>query len=78
MELTKVIAMRKSTRSYRKEQISNESLMDIINAGYAAPVGNGKYDTVHLTHYMVHQLLCWFPVCQTNRFPMLNWQMQLV
>lgn len=49
MELTKVIAMRKSTRSYKKEQISNESLMNVINAGYAAPIGNGMYDTVHLT-----------------------------
>lgn len=49
MEMMKVISMRKSTRSYKPEQISDESLSNIINAGCAAPVGNGAYDTVHLT-----------------------------
>lgn len=49
MELMKAIAMRKSTRSYKPEQISDEVLKNIINAGCAAPVGNGMYDTVHLT-----------------------------
>lgn len=49
MEMMKVIAMRKSTRSYKSEQISDESLNNIINAGCAAPVGNGAYDAVHLT-----------------------------
>lgn len=49
MEMMKVIAMRKSTRSYKPEQISDESLKDIINAGCAAPVGSGMYDAVHLT-----------------------------
>lgn len=49
MELMKVIAMRKSTRSYKSEQISDESLNTIINAGCAAPVGIGAYDMVHLT-----------------------------
>lgn len=49
MELMKVIAMRKSTRNYKSEQISDESLNSIINAGCAAPVGMGAYDTVHLT-----------------------------
>lgn len=49
MELMKAIAMRKSTRSYKSEQISAESLNTIINAGCAAPVGMGAYDTVHLT-----------------------------
>ena len=49
MELMKAIAMRKSTRSYKSEQISYESLNTIINAGCAAPVGHGAYDMVHLT-----------------------------
>lgn len=49
MEMMKVIAMRKSTRSYKPEQISDECLNNIIKAGCAAPVGNGAYDTVHLT-----------------------------
>lgn len=45
----KAIAMRKSTRSYKFEQINDEVLNTIINAGCAAPVGYGAYDTVHLT-----------------------------
>lgn len=49
MEFMKVIAMRKSTRKYKEEQISDESLRTIINAGCAAPVGMGDYDSVHLT-----------------------------
>lgn len=49
MELMKAISMRKSTRSYKSEQISDESLSTIIKAGCAAPVGMGAYDTVHLT-----------------------------
>jgi nitroreductase len=49
MEFMKTIAMRKSTRSYKTEQISDEQLNTIINAGCAAPVGLGAYDTVHLT-----------------------------
>ena len=49
MEMIKIIAMRKSTRSYKSEQISQESLTKILNAGCAAPVGLGAYDSVHLT-----------------------------
>lgn len=49
MEMMKSIAMRKSTRSYKAEQISDESLNIILNAGCAAPVGMGAYNTVHLT-----------------------------
>lgn len=49
MELMKAIAMRKSTRIYKSEQISDVSLSTIMNAGCAAPAGNGAYDTVHLT-----------------------------
>jgi nitroreductase len=49
METLKTIAMRKSTRSYKSEQINEEYLKKIINAGNSAPVGNGAYDSVHLT-----------------------------
>lgn len=49
METMKAIALRKSTRSYKSEQISDEDLETIINAGNAAPIGNGLYDTVYLT-----------------------------
>lgn len=49
MELMKAMAMRKSTRNYKSKQIDDESLNIILNAGCAAPVGRGAYDTVHLT-----------------------------
>ena len=49
MEMIKTIAMRKSTRGYKAEQISDESLTAILNAGCAAPVGMGAYDSVHIT-----------------------------
>jgi nitroreductase len=49
MELLKAIEMRKSTRSYKTEQISDEALDTILKAGCAAPVGMGAYNTVHLT-----------------------------
>jgi nitroreductase len=49
MELMKAIAMRKSTRDYKPEQISNKALDKIIYAGCAAPVGQGAYNSVHLT-----------------------------
>ncbi|MGB4504586.1 MAG: nitroreductase family protein [Syntrophaceticus sp.] len=49
METLKAIAMRKSTRAYKAEQITDEELDTIIGAGCAAPVGMGAYDTIHLT-----------------------------
>ncbi|MDS0526154.1 nitroreductase family protein [Clostridium sp. SHJSY1] len=49
MELLKAIEMRKSTRSYKPEQISDESLDTILKAGYAAPVGMNDYNSVHIT-----------------------------
>lgn len=49
MELMKAIATRKSTRSYKQDQISDEDLKVILEAGEAAPVGMAAYNTVHLT-----------------------------
>ena len=49
MEMIEIIAMRKSTRSYKSEQISQDSLTTILNAGCAAPVGLGAYNSLHLT-----------------------------
>lgn len=49
MELMKAIAIRKSTRSYKSEQISTEALDTILKTGYAAPVGMGAYNSLHLT-----------------------------
>lgn len=49
MEFTKTIKMRRSTRSYKPEQITNEELNKVLFAANAAPVGNGLYENVHLT-----------------------------
>lgn len=49
MELMKAIALRKSTRSYKSEQISDESLDTILKAGYAAPIASSDYNSLHLT-----------------------------
>lgn len=40
---------RKSVRSYTGETISENDLRLILKAGNAAPVGKGRYDTLHLT-----------------------------
>lgn len=49
METLKAISLRKSVRSYKAEQISDEVLEIIINAGFKAPVASTKYDSLHLT-----------------------------
>lgn len=49
METSKVIAVRKSVRAYKGEQVPEEILNNILAAGCAAPVGMGRYNTLHLT-----------------------------
>ena len=49
MNTLDVIAKRKSTRAYKPEQISEESLDAIIKAGCAAPIAMAKYETLHIT-----------------------------
>lgn len=49
METIKAIATRKSVRAFKAEQLSGEVLNRILTAGCAAPIGMGKYDTMHLT-----------------------------
>ena len=49
METLKAISLRKSVRSYKPEQISDEILDIIIKAGCKAPVGSSKYDSLHVT-----------------------------
>ncbi len=49
MEFMKTIAMRKSTRNYKSEQINDETLNTILTAGCAAPIGMGAYNEVHMT-----------------------------
>ncbi len=49
MELLEAIAMRKSIRHYKQEQIKEEELDTILKAGCAAPIGHGKNELLHLT-----------------------------
>lgn len=49
METLKTMALRKSVRAYKDEQVSEEKLETILAAGCAAPVGMARYDSLHLT-----------------------------
>lgn len=49
MELKEAMNTRKSIRSYTGEPISKEQLDAILTAAYEAPIGMGKYDSIHLT-----------------------------
>ncbi len=49
METMKAITSRKSVRSYKQDQISDDVLDAILKAGRAAPVASGNYDSLHLT-----------------------------
>ncbi len=49
METKKAIASRYSVRAYKKDQIAEEKLETILAAGSAAPVGMGRYDSLHVT-----------------------------
>lgn len=48
MEALKLMKCRKSVRSYTGT-LKEEQLKAVLNAGQAAPVGMGKYETMHLT-----------------------------
>lgn len=49
METMKAIAKRKSTRSFQQVQVPEDILTGILEAGCAAPVGMGRYDSLHIT-----------------------------
>jgi len=49
METLEAISRRKSVRSYKHEQIPEETLDTIVKAGFKAPVASGKYDSLHIT-----------------------------
>lgn len=49
MEFTTLLKTRRSTRSYKPEQITTDELEKVLLAGCAAPVGNGAYETIHMT-----------------------------
>lgn len=49
MELTSIFNQRRSIRSFTGEPVSEGTLKKILHAANASPVGQAKYDTVHLT-----------------------------
>jgi nitroreductase len=49
METLKAIVVRRSTRGFKPDQISDHALDTILGAGCAAPVGMGDYKSLHLT-----------------------------
>lgn len=57
MEFTKVLQCRRSTRAYRKEQITEEQLSAILAAAQAAPIGMGRYDRMRLVVVQDEELL---------------------
>ena len=49
MELEDALNQRKSVRSYTGEPATPEQLEAVLTAAYEAPIGMGKYDSIHLT-----------------------------
>lgn len=57
MELNTAMNNRRSIRSYTGESITEEELNAVLQAAYMAPVGMGKYDSIHLTIITNKELL---------------------
>ncbi len=57
MNTLEAIAKRKSTRNYKPEQIPEEALQTILQAGFAAPVAMAKYDSLHITVVQSQELI---------------------
>lgn len=57
MEFNDVLNRRRSIRSYTGKSISEEALDHILTAANEAPIGMGKYDSIHLTLISNPQLL---------------------
>ncbi len=49
MNTLEAIAKRVSVRKYKSEQIPEDVLQKIINAGCAAPMAMARYDSLHIT-----------------------------
>ena len=49
MDAIDAILSRKSTRAYKATQVSDDTLQTILQAGCAAPVATGSYDSLHIT-----------------------------
>lgn len=57
MELKEAMNTRKSVRSYTGEPISDEQLQAVLTAAYEAPIGGGRYGSIHLTIITNKELL---------------------
>ena len=68
MELTQAMNIRRSIRSYTGEMISKEQLDAILNAAYEAPIGMGKYDSIHFTIITNSDLLGEIDACAAQFF----------
>ena len=49
METMKTILKRQSVRAFTEEQIKEDELRTVLQAGYAAPIGGAKFDSMHFT-----------------------------
>ena len=57
MHTLEAISKRKSTRSYKPEQIPEDALQTILKAGCAAPIAMARYDSLHITVVQKQELL---------------------
>lgn len=49
MELMDVMALRKSSRAYKKDALTEAQIETLLEAGAMAPVGRALYETLHYT-----------------------------
>lgn len=49
MDFFQTLYSRRTIRTYNGKPVSNAQLQEILKAGYAAPIGRRRYDTLHLT-----------------------------
>ena len=57
MNALEAITKRVSVRSYKPEQITEEELQTILQAGCAAPIAMAQYETLHITVVQNPQML---------------------
>lgn len=57
MEFDEVIRLRRSTRKYTDEQITDAELQTILDAGQLAPIAGGDYTMSHFTVVQNQELL---------------------
>lgn len=49
MDFFETLYSRRTIRSYNGKAVTETQLQEILKAGYAAPIGRRRYDTLHLT-----------------------------